>query len=162
MVNSTSVLMIFTSIMLSLIITELKAIEISTSKSFWCILKRPKLKPDQKFVCGQFWANIEIMPTLSLGQVRPRGQVRAGFIVCLPHYASSAYILVTWLLLWQIIVNSKLSLFVFFKFFFPLIHTVKQNFKPQKFQTKAKSNQTTHTHVTHISEINPITDCFKE
>lgn len=79
MVNSTSVLMIFTSIMLSLIITELKAIEISTSKSFWCILKRPKLKPGQKFVCGQFWANIEIMPTLSLGQVRPMGPGQGRF-----------------------------------------------------------------------------------
>ena len=54
MVNSTSVLMVFTSIMLSLIITELKAIEISTSKSFWCILKRPKLKPGQKLFAANF------------------------------------------------------------------------------------------------------------
>ena len=40
MVNSTSFLMIYTFIMLSLIIKELEANEISTFKNLQCILKR--------------------------------------------------------------------------------------------------------------------------
>ena len=39
MVNLTSSLMIYTFIMLSLIIKELEANEISTLKNLWCILK---------------------------------------------------------------------------------------------------------------------------
>ena len=43
MVNLTSFLMIYTFIMLSLIIKELEANEISTLKSLWCILKHNML-----------------------------------------------------------------------------------------------------------------------
>ena len=50
MVNLTSFLMIYTFIMLSLIIKELEAIEISTLKSLWCILKTGSTVPIKELI----------------------------------------------------------------------------------------------------------------
>ena len=53
MVNLTSFLMIYTFIILSLIIKELEANEISTLKSFWCILNHV----DTQFYLYQHFLN---------------------------------------------------------------------------------------------------------